>query len=205
MKKTLCSIIAPLVFGLLILAFVSKGPYKLIFEQKKYSRSSFCLYSDGKFYHTHSSGCIGQSFSWGYWKVTNDTITLNYSNQDIFKYDIVKSTDSQSNFQIVRIIDCYNQPVRFQIINHDSGYNNLYNIGYLKLRKGNSINYPAPIFNDEQEWESIVSEADTITYQWQCNRESIESINGGRLYIETEQNIKKIKIHNKQVSWLNGY
>jgi hypothetical protein len=41
---------------------------KLLFENEKSMRSSFCMYNDGKFYEALGAGCIEQEFSWGYWK-----------------------------------------------------------------------------------------------------------------------------------------
>jgi|GEM_PF-5876831 len=173
--------------------------YRLVFEARKSMRSSFCIYSDGRFFDAQASGCVGQFFSWGYWKNINDTIQLEYSKEDIFKYDVLKSTDSQNAFQIVRIMDCYNQPVRFEVINHDSGYTKLYNTGFCKVKKGNSINYPAPMFDSKDfEFEYITCNSDTLTYKWRCNRECIESINGGRLYVNAEESKTKVILRNKR-------
>ena len=189
---------------LITLAFNRVNNEKLLFENEKSIRSSFCLYSDGRFYDAQASGCIGQSFAWGNWKNINDTMLLNYSKENIFYYDIQKSIDSLNHFQIVRILDRYNQPVRFQIINRDSGYTNLFNTGILKIKKGNSINYPAPTFdNKDFEYDYILSNADTITYKWHCNRECIESISGGHLDINNKEITEKVILKNKRIERLN--
>lgn len=189
------------------LAFTNKGDQdKLLFEEVKSARSSFCMYADGKFYQAQSAGCTGQSFAWGYWKNVEDTLTLDFSTQDIFQYDILKSADSQSRYQIIRIVDCYNQPVRFQFVSHDSGYSNLYNTGMLKLKKGNTINYEAPVFDvTNAEVVYLTSNADTLTYKWRCNIECLESVNGGDQFINNRARVEKIVLRNKRVQRLDKF
>jgi hypothetical protein len=189
-----------IILAVVCLAFTDRyNSNKLIFEQERFSRSSFCLYNDGRFFEADGGGCVDQLFAWGYWKNVNDTIILNYSNNNIFNYEIIKSIDSQNQFQIVRVIDCYGQPVRFQFINHNTGYTNLYNTGIVQLKKNNSINYPAYYFSKkDEEYEYIASNADTITYQWRCNRECLESINGGRLHVNDEEKVKRIILKGKR-------
>ena len=177
---------------------------RLVFEEQKGMRSSFCMYSDGKFYDAQASGCTGQVFAWGYWKNVNDTILLSYQTENIFTYDIIKSKDSLNKFQIVRIIDCYNQPVRFQNMYHDTICSNLYNPGILRIMKGNSIWYPAPAFdNSGNDLDLIISNADTITYQWRCNRECLESISGGQLFTNENENTERIILGNKRIRRLD--
>lgn len=176
---------------------------RLIFEEEKSMRSSFCMYSDGKFFETRASGCVGQEFASGYWKNINDTITLVYRTDKVFDYEILKSVDTSNKYQIVKIIDCYNQPVRFQNVCFDTTCQNLYNAGILRIEKGKSILYFAPIFEDNlKNSESIFCSADTITYKWNCNRESIESINGGTLFYSKELEKKKVIVKNKQITIL---
>ncbi len=172
---------------------------RLIFEEEKSMRSSFCMYSDGKFYEARPSGCVEQDFASGSWKNLNDTVTLIYQSDNLFNFEVLKSIDTSSKYQIVKIVDCYNQPVRFQSICFDTTCQNLYNPGILKLEKGKSIFYSMPIFEDNKVTdESIYSNADTITYKWHCNRESIESISGGSLYISKESISKRIILKNKK-------
>lgn len=203
-KKDSMSLTGSLLLSVVIgaaFAFTGKDhPGKLVFESVKYMRSSFCMYSDGKFYDAHSSGCTEQNFAWGYWENIHDTIVLHYRAQNIFQYDVVRSPDTQSNFQVIRIIDCYDQPVRFQFINHANGYSNLYNTGILKIKKGSPVNYPAPEFGKgNPEIEYISCNADTLTYKWHCNRECLESVNGGYLFIDDNERMEKIVLQQKQV------
>jgi hypothetical protein len=176
---------------------------RLIFEEQKSMRSSFCLYSDGRFYEARPSGCVGQDFASGFWERKKDTVKLIYTTERIFDFEVLKSPDTSSKFQIVRIIDRYNQPVRFQNVYFDITCLNLYNPGLAKVEKGASILYLAPAFEQTgRDAESIISNADTITYKWFCNRESIESIDGGTLYINQEPGEKKIILGNKSVKLL---
>lgn len=173
---------------------------RLIFEEQKTMRSSFCLYSDGKFYETRAAGCVEQLFSSGSWENTNDTITLTYQANNLFDFEILKSRDTASKYQIIRILDCYNQPVRFQHIYADITSHNLYNTGMLQIEKGKSLFYLGPVFGQKAEGsELIICSADTVTYKWHCNRESLESINGGRLFVNTEAMTKKVTLRNKRV------
>lgn len=188
------------------LAFTNKEDDKLLFEEVKSMRASFCMYADGKFYQARSAGCTGQSFAWGYWKKVEDTLVLDFSTEDIFQYQIIKSADSMNKYQIIRIVDCYNQPVRFQFVNHDSGYNNLYNSGILKLKKGNTINYDSPVFDSNNaEMVYLTSNADTITYKWRCNRECLESVKGGDQFIDNRARVEKIVLRNKRVQRLDEF
>jgi hypothetical protein len=191
---------------LLILVLFLSSFYKphdrirLIFEEEKTMRSSFCMYSDGKFYEARASGCVGQEFASGYWENENDTITLVYRADNVFDFEILKSEDTANKYQIVKVIDCYNQPVRFQNVCFDTTCQNLYNPGILSIEKGKSIWYSAPIFEQTgKNSESIFCNADTITYKWNCNRESIESISGGTLFFNQESTKKKIKLRNKKI------
>ena len=176
------------------------GSVRLVFEEERSMRSSFCLYSDGKFYDAQASGCVGQSFAWGYWKAEKDSVVLNYSATNIFQYTVLKSRDTKSLYQLVRVVDCYDQPVRFQYINYGTGYQCLNNPGILRIRKGIAINYPAPLF-DPADTGMIyhTSYADTITYKWSCNRESIESIDLGRLSINDRQHVERVLLRNRRV------
>jgi hypothetical protein len=172
---------------------------RLIFEEEIGMRSSFCMYSDGKFYETRPSGCVGQDFASGSWKNINDTVTLIYNTYNLFNFEVIKSSDTTSKYQIVRILDCYNQPVRFQNVCFDTTCQNLYNPAILRIEKEKSIFYSAPIFdNNKYSNESVLCNADTITFRWNCNRESIESIDGGSLYINKEPTRKKIILKNKK-------
>jgi hypothetical protein len=190
-----------LLFMFLVLSSFDKANdrIRLIFEEEKSMRSSFCMYSDGKFYEARPSGCVGQDFASGRWENINDTITLIYQSDNLFDFEVLKSLDTTNKNQIVRILDCYNQPVRFQIVCFDTTCQNLYNPGILKIEKGKSLFYSAPIFdNNLENNESQFCNSDTITYKWHCNRESIESIDGGRLYINKESTRKKIILKNKK-------
>ena len=173
---------------------------RLIFETEKGIRSSFCIYTDGKFYETQPSGCIGQEFSWGHWKNKNDTIILNYDNKNIFNFETIKSKNTTNKYQIVRIIDFYDQPVRFENICYDTICTNLYNPGILKILKGSYISYLGATFNDNSyNLESIQSNADTITFRWNCNRESLESISGGQLYTNQYNKQERVILGNKRI------
>jgi hypothetical protein len=173
---------------------------RLIFETEKGMRSSFCIYSDGKFYETQPSGCTGQEFLWGYWENKNDTIHLSYNNKNIFYFETIKSKGTLNKYQIFRIIDFYNQPVRFENICYDTVCTNLYNPGILKILKGNYVSYIGARFNDSlYNSESIQSNSDTITLKWNCNRESLESISGGQLYTNQYNKKEKIILGNKQI------
>jgi hypothetical protein len=177
---------------------------RLVFEEQKSMRSSFCLYSDGRFYEARPSGCVEQEFSSGSWENNKDTIKLIYKTGKTFGFEVLYSADTSSKFQIVRIIDRYNQPVRFQNVYFDITCQNLYNPGLAKVEKGKSILYLAPIFDQGgRDAESITSNADTITYKWFCNRESIESISGGTFYTNQEPREKRIILRNKSVKPLN--
>lgn len=177
---------------------------RLLFEEKRGARSSFCMYSDGKFYDAQASGCTGQLFAWGYWKNINDTILLSYQTGNIFSYDIIKSTDSLNKFQIVKITDCYDRPVRFQYVCYDTTCTNLYNPGMLRILKGSYVSYSAPAFNDNGNYpDYVTSNADTITYKWRCNRECLESISGGELFTNQTENTEKVILGNKRVRRLN--
>ena len=179
---------------------------KLLFFGNRYSRSSFCLYNDGKFYKTEGAGCTGQFFAWGSWTRNGDTLSLEYSAYNIFSYETLLSKDTNAKFQIVRIVDCYDQPLRFQHLYHNKGYSNLYNQGFIKLEKNNSINYPTPPFdNKEYNNEFISSNSDTITFRWKCNRESIESINGGELFTNDRSKTVKALITDRDVREVNKY
>lgn len=194
---------------ILVLALSSfnspKDGIRLIFEKEKSMRASFCLYSDGRFYETRASGCVGQEFAFGFWEKNKDTVTLSYKTEKIFDFEVITSADTSSKFQIVRIIDRYNQPVRFQYVYFDTTCQNLYNPGLAKVEKGKSIFYLSPTFDQgSREVDLFSSNADTITYKWFCNRESIESINGGSLYINQEPHERKVILRNKRViplSW----
>lgn len=180
------------------------GGTRLIFEAEKGMRSSFCLYSDGRFYEARPSGCVGQEFASGYWENIKDTVRLTYKAKNVFDFEVLESRDTSNKFQIVRIIDCYNQPVRFQNVYFDTASQNLYNPGLAKIEKGKSVLYLAPMFEgDTAGVVSTISNADTITYKWFCNRESIESINGGNLYFNGEMTEKKAIIRNKMVKLLD--
>jgi len=158
------------------------------------------LYSDGKFYDASPAGCVGQDFSWGTWTKSNDTFLLTYRKENIFNFELIKSKDSQNSFQVIKIVDCYNQPVRFQIINHNSGYTELFNTGIVKVKKNNSIGYPAPSIGDsDYDSGTILSNEDTITFKWHCNRECVESISGGRLYVNSDEYMKKVVLNNKRI------
>lgn len=174
--------------------------YRLIFETEKGMRSSFCLYSDGKFYETQASGCTGQEFSWGYWENKNDTVHLIYDTKNIFNFETIKSKDTLDKYQFIRIIDVYNQPVRFENICYDTICTNLYNPGVLKISKGSYVSYLGATFNDSlHNSESIQSNSDTITFKWNCNRESLESISGGQLYTNQRSREEKIILGNKRI------
>ena len=182
----------------------TQGDIRLVFEEEKSMRSSFCMYSDGQFYETRPSGCVEQEFSSGYWENKNDIITLTYKVAKVFNYDILKSFDTSNKYQIVKVVDCYNQPVRFQNIYFDTTYQNLYNPGILKIEKGKSIFYPAPIFNQDTSYgETVFTKADTIIYKWHCNRESIESINGGTLFTNQEAKKEKVILKSKNIILLS--
>jgi hypothetical protein len=173
---------------------------RLIFETELGMRSSFCLYSDGKFYETQSSGCTGQEFSWGTWQSKNDTIHLIYDTKNIFNFEIIKSNDTLNKYQFVRIIDFYDQPVRFENICYDTTCTNLYNPGVLKISKGSYLSYIGATFNDTiNNTETVISNADTITFKWNCNRESLESINGGQLFTNQSSKTEKIILGNKRI------
>jgi hypothetical protein len=177
---------------------------RLIFEEEKGMRSSFCMYSDGRFYETRPSGCVGQEFASGVWETKKDTVKLIYKTGKTFDFEVFNSLDTSSKLQIVRIIDCYNQPVRFQDVCFDTTCQNLFNPGLARIEKGKSILYFAPIFEQNgRNVESVISNADTITYKWLCNRESIESISGGTLYINQEQSEKRVYLRNKRVIQLS--
>jgi hypothetical protein len=174
---------------------------RLVFEEEKGIRSSFCMYNDGKFYEARPSGCVGQEFSWGYWEKSNDTVKLNYQHGKIFDFEVIQSKDSSAKYQFVRIIDCYNQPVRFQGIYVDTTWEMLYNPGIITIEKGKSLFYIAARFEDiNTNVEPVFSNADTITYRWYCNRESIESISLGTLYYTYNEAVtKKALLRNKRV------
>ncbi len=194
--------IKPLFFLILVLSSFDKANdrIRLIFEEQKGMRSSFCMYSDGKFYESRPSGCVGQDFASGTWEKKNDTIVLIYQTDNVFDFEVLKSLDTSNKYQIVNIVDCYNQPVRLQYVCFDTICQNLYNPGILRIEKGKSILYSMPIFEGYKvKDESIYSNADTITYKWHCNREAIESINGGSLYINKESTKKKIILKNKRI------
>jgi hypothetical protein len=194
---------AKLKFSLLLVLSSFNKPkdgIRLIFEEQKSMRSSFCMYSDGRFYEARPSGCVGQEFASGYWENRKDTVRLIYKTENVYRFEILKTVDTASKFQIVRIIDCYNQPVRFQNVCFDTACQNLYNPGLAKIGKGKSILYLAPIFEQNGgNVESINSNADTVTFRWLCNRESIESISGGTLYINQEPGQKKVILKSKSV------
>ena len=190
-----------LLFLFLVLSsfYKTNDGIRLIFEEEKSMRSSFCMYNDEKFYEARPSGCVGQDFASGNWKNINDTITLIYQTDNVFHFEVLKSLDTTNKYQIVRIIDYYNQPVRFQNVCFDTTCQNLYNPGILKLEKGKSIFYQSPFFDqNSKDNESIFCNADTITYKWHCNRESIESISGGTLFTNQEPAKKKIILKNKK-------
>jgi hypothetical protein len=173
---------------------------RLIFETEKSMRSSFCLYSDGKFYDAQAAGCTGQLFGWGYWKKIHDTVQLSYQSKNIFKYDIIESRDSVSEYQVIRIIDDYDQPVRFQLVYYDTTAVNLYNPAILTIKKGSDIYYPVGIFNDSSAYHGgLITNADTITYKWRCNRECLESIDGGDLAVNKEEYIEKAILGTKRI------
>lgn len=176
---------------------------RLVFEEEKSMRSSFCMYNDGKFYEARPSGCVGQEFAWGYYHYVNDTVNLIYQSLNVFDFDVIKSLDTLSIYQIVKIVDCYNQPVRFQSVWFDTTCTNLYNPGILRTEKGRAISYLASVFDEQVNDGSFqISNADTITYKWRCNRESIESINGGQLFINQKQTKRRIVLGNKRIKWV---
>ena len=177
---------------------------RLIFSEPTGMRSSFCIYNDGKFYETRPSGCIGQDFSWGYWNTLNDTVTLKYQTDNVFDYVIEQSKDSLKKYQYVRLIDCYNQPVRFQSVCYDTICANLYNPGILIVEKGKVISYLSPIFDSHIKDENYAfTNADTVTIRWKCNRESIESINGGQLFVNRQPSTTRVILGNKKVNWID--
>lgn len=178
--------------------FQDENP-KMLIHANRFLRSSFCLFNDGKFYRTNGSGCVGQDFSWGTWTKDNDIYILTTESENIFNYKIVESKDTQSKFQTIQIIDCYNRPVRFQSIFYDTTFTELYNTGMIKLVKKFVISYNSDnIDNAIEPVNYIQSNSDTIKFKWNCNRESIESINGGRLYFDKERNTEKIRIENNR-------
>ena len=173
---------------------------RLIFESEKGMRSSFCIYSDGNFYETQASGCRGQEFSWGHWENKNDTIQLSYDTLNIFNFETLKSKDTFNKYQVIKIIDFYNQPVRFENICYDTVCVNLYNPGILKILKGSYISYWGARFNNiSNNSEAFQSNYDTITFKWNCNRESLESISGGDLYTNQIEKRQKVILGNKRV------
>ena len=169
----------------------------------KRDRSSFCLYSDGKFYGASQQGCVAQSFFWGYWLRAGDTVHLSYGTSNIFCFEVVESTGTKNAFQVVRVVDCYNQPVRFQHMRTDTGWTSLYNRGFLRISKGQSLVYATPDFEIKPGgWDKVKSSADTLTYKWRCNREVLESINGGTLYVDTVAGNGSVVLKGKEVRWL---
>jgi hypothetical protein len=178
---------------------------ELIYHDNRYMRSSFCLYNDGKFYETKASGCTHQLFAWGNYTKKGDSIYLDYQPENIFTYDIVFSKDTSATFQIVQILDCYNKPVRFQHLNHKEDYSNLYNTGIIKLPKNNSYNYPIQSFDDKPYNESyFTNNADTISFRWRCNRESIESISDGSLIVNNRASFERAYIQGLKVEKMNN-
>lgn len=190
-----------IILSILLTSTINKnnGNIRLIFEEEKSLRSSFCMYSDGRFYETRAEGCVGQIFRWGYWQRSNDTVDLQYESKNLYYFDIIKSRDTSSSYQVVKIIDCYNQPVRFQYVDFDTSYANLYNPGILRVKKGKYIGY-ANIFEngyDPNQFQKF--NADTITYKWNCNRESIEAVSGGTLTPILVAETRKVIVSNKRV------
>lgn len=155
------------------------------------------MYSDGRFFESRPSGCTGQDFSSGTWIKDNDIITLSYCTDNPFNFEVTESNDTASSHQVVRIVDCYDQPVRFQHLYIGTSSENLYNPGMIRVAKGEDIYYAMPFENSLSSNKSVLSRADTLTFKWRCNRESIESINGGTLYISQEASSKKIRLRNR--------
>jgi hypothetical protein len=199
----MCKTVLLLITITLNVAMTTEPKPKLVFESKTSMRESLCLYDDGKFYYSKPAGCIMQAFKWGTYVLNNDTAVLKFSPENIFNYDLIQSSDTTSEFQIVRILDCYNQPVRFQHISSDTGYSNLFNIGLIRLKKGNSINYYGePFEHISNEIIYVTSNSDTLTYKWRCNRECLESVSGGRLFADTNAGVQKILLRNKEFEFV---
>ncbi|MFM2385982.1 MAG: hypothetical protein RL660_739 [Bacteroidota bacterium] len=176
---------------------------RLIFEEQPSMRSSFCLFDDGKFYDAQASGCVGQLFSWGHWTEFNDTLTLRYSNVNVFKYSVIESEETNNSYQVIKVIDCYNQPVRQQYLKVDTSYLDLYNTGLYLLPKGRKIIYCSHGFGDDDLASfTNISNADTITFQWHCNRECIESISAGSLTLELQQRTERAIISKRRLTRL---
>jgi hypothetical protein len=136
--------------------------------------------------------------------IGKDIILLSYKTENIFFFDLLKSKDSLNEFQIIKIVDCYNQPVRFESIYYDTTRKNLYNPAILKIKKGSLIYYPTPIFSTENtDIDLVKSNADTLTYKWHCNRECLESINGGQLFLNQNERTEKIILSNKRIKRVN--
>jgi hypothetical protein len=178
---------------------------RLVFEDEKSSRYSFCMYSDGKFYETRGSGCVGQDFSWGYWKKFHDTVRLQYQSSNIFDFDVIKSADSLDRYQIVSIVDCYDQPMRFQIICRDTTCLYPDSTGFVRVEKGRYISYLNHYFGDYLNNEGVQkTNSDTLIFKWRCNRESIESISGGDLFINNKRAAKRFVLRNKRMKWIEN-